>query len=473
MNFSLPKSLFTHLGVTESDRRLPHRVQEIIRLQEERSEQLIGWVQLGLISTFGLLYLLSPKPTDTLSAEFQPVPVALGLYFIFTITRIWLSYTRYLPGWLLVLSMIVDMAMLFGLIWSFHLQYMQPPAFYLKIPTFMYVFIFIAVRALRFDHRFVLSAGLFAAVGWLLMLGYAFREAGMDGVTRNFVEYLTGNFVLIGAEFDKISAILLTTAILTYAAWRARVILISAVREETARHEIKRFLSEGVDEAITASEDVIEAGQGIEREAAILMVDIRGFTQFSSGVAPREVVSALTDFHAAIIPIVRANNGVVDKFMGDGVMATFGAVTPSDSAAADALRALDAIMDATKMRHGVGDIGQAFAAFDVNGAVASGPIIFAALGSATRLEFTVIGEAANMAAKLEKHNKEEQARAITTLETYRQAVLQGFTPSHETELREGRTVLGVPEMLDIVVMCPKQPLQPVQGHSVEVSDQNG
>ena len=453
MKLTLPKSLYTHLGVTESDSRLPERVRHIIRLQEERSERLIGWVQLALILTFGLLYGLSPKPADTLMAEFQPVPVALGLYFIFTVTRIWLSYTRFLPGWLLVLSMIVDMAMLFGLIWSFHLQYEQPPAFYLKIPTFMYVFIFIAVRALRFDHRFVLSAGLFAATGWLLMLGYAFQEAGMDGVTRNFVEYLTGNYVLIGAEFDKIFAILLTTGILTYAAWRARVVLISAVREESARLEIRRFLSEGVDEAITASEDLIEAGQGVERDAAILIVDIRGFTQYSTGVPPREVVSVLTDFHASIIPIIQAYNGVVDKFLGDGIMATFGAVTPSDTAAADALRALEAIMAATERRRPDAARGHRPAPLDVNGAVVSGPIIFAALGSDSRLELTVIGEAANMAAKLEKHNKVEQTRAITTLETYNQAKSEGFSPNEDFERRKNREVLGVPNPLDIVVIC--------------------
>lgn len=455
MHLSLPKSLFTHLGVTDSDHRLPNRVQELVRQQEERSERLIGWVQLGLISIFGLLYLLSPKPSDTLTAEFQPVPVALGLYLTFTIIRISLSYTRFLPGWLLVLSMIVDMAMLFGLIWSFHLQYEQPPAFYLKIPTFMYVFIFISVRALRFDHRFVLSAGLFAAIGWLFMLGYAFREAGMDGVTRNFVEYLTGNFVLIGAEFDKIFAILLTTGILTYAAWRARMVLISAVRQEAARHEIGRFLSEGVDEAITASEDLVEAGQGVEREAAILMVDIRGFTQYTSGVSPRDVVSVLTEFHARIIPIIRANNGVVDKFLGDGIMATFGAVKPSDSSAANAMRALDDIMVATNEWRKDLDRRQIAASLDVNGAVASGQIIFAALGSESRLELTVIGEAANMAAKLEKHNKVERARAITTRETFESAIAQGFEPRREPEFRPARSVLGVSSALDIVVVCPQ------------------
>ena len=73
------------------------------------------------------------------------------------------------------------MSLLFGLIWSFHLQYGQPPSFYLKAPTLLYVFIFIALRALRFAPTYVLAAGLTAALGKLIdqWLGY-FRSCGGD-----------------------------------------------------------------------------------------------------------------------------------------------------------------------------------------------------------------------------------------------------------------------------------------------------
>ena len=61
-------------------------------------------------------------------------------------------------GWVLpgLLSMLVDTALLLGLIWAFHFQYEQPAVFSLKVPTFVYIFAFIALRALRFDHRYCL-----------------------------------------------------------------------------------------------------------------------------------------------------------------------------------------------------------------------------------------------------------------------------------------------------------------------------
>jgi adenylate cyclase len=78
----------------------------------------------------------------------------LTAYFAFTLGRLIGSHRGQLPNWLLM-----------ALIWSFHIQYMQPASFYLKAPTMIYAFIFIALRALRFEPRFILLAGAAAALG--------------------------------------------------------------------------------------------------------------------------------------------------------------------------------------------------------------------------------------------------------------------------------------------------------------------
>src|SRR5262249_20707246 len=107
----------------------------------------------------------------------------------------------------------------------------------------------------------------------------------------------------------------------------------------------------------------------------------------------------LTSFHARIVPLVQAHGGVVDKFLGDGVMATFGAVMPSRTTAADALRALDAIMEeAGRWQKDLSELGVT-AKLAVNRAAAAGTVVFATLGNDDRLEYTVIGDAVNLAAK--------------------------------------------------------------------------
>ena len=215
---------------------------------------------------------------------------------------------------------------------------------------------------------------------------------------------------------------------------------------------MRRFLSEGVAEAITSSEAMLEAGEAAERNAAIVMLDIRGFTRFSTTVPPGQVVAMLTSFHARIVPIVESHGGVVDKFLGDGVMATFGAVVPSTRAAADALRALEAIMDAAAEWSASQTSGDDGAALEVNGAAVAGPVVFATLGSADRLEYTVIGEAVNLAAKLEKHNKVEGTRALVPAATFEMAQAQGYRPSGTVERRPARRIVGAPEPVDLVVL---------------------
>ena len=129
---------------------MPERVRQTIRQQQEQSEILIGWIQLAIVSTFAVLYYLSPKPYDTDTARALE-PWFLGIYMVFTLLRLWLAHARRLPTWLLYVSIVMDMALLLALIWSIHVKYQQPASFYLKVPTLLYVFIFIALRALRFD----------------------------------------------------------------------------------------------------------------------------------------------------------------------------------------------------------------------------------------------------------------------------------------------------------------------------------
>jgi adenylate cyclase len=430
---------------------LPERVRNAIRDQQDASEILIGWVQLGVVLLFGALYLLAPK-TFTQDAEFAPVPWVLGGYLAFTLARLAVSLKRRTPGWLLYVSVIVDMSLLFVLIWSFHRQYMQPPSFYLKSPTLLYVFIFIALRALRFEARFVVLAGLVAALGWTLLA--LFAAAGPDGmrmITRNYVLYMTSNSILIGAEIDKIVSILTVTAIIAVAIRRARQLLVRAIAEGAAAHDLSRFFAPEIAQQITAAEQEVSAGQGQAREAAILFLDIRGFTVFANTVEPDVLMSALAEYQSLMVPIVQRHGGSIDKFMGDGVMATFGAAVTTDTYAADALAAIDDIMTAADDWN-IARAASGKPELKVGAACAAGRIIFGAVGDATRLEYTVIGDAVNLAAKLEKHTKAEKVRALVDAQTYQTALAQGYQPAGTPEPRPARPVEGTDAPMDLVVM---------------------
>jgi len=430
---------------------IPARVRAEIQERENASERLISWVQLGIVLFFSSLYLIAPRAEG--SEGFNFVPLALGAYFLFTVGRLILSYRIELPQWYLLVSIGADMALLVGLIFSFHIQYDQHPAFYLKTPTLMYVFIFIGLRALRFDPRFVLTTGLVAVLGWIGLVAYA-ALADMDGmrVTRNYVEYLTNNSILIGAELDKTMVILTVTIILSTALYRGRSMLFEAVRDNAAAADLKRFFAPEVAASITDAEQALRAGEGTLRDAAILYLDIRGFTRTADQLSPDKVMAILAAYQELAVPVIQENGGRVDKFLGDGILATFGAVHSSGTFAADALRAATGVVEV------LGAHEEQFAqlgwpgVFRVGTAAAAGPVTVGVVGSNDRLEFTVIGDAVNRAAKLEDANKAEGSTALTDAATYDLAKAQGYHGA-DGELRLARPVTGLRDPLDLCVLA--------------------
>ena len=431
----------------------PARVRDAIDRQRHQSEKLIGWVQLAVVTTFAALYAVSPK-TFAADVMFEPVPWALAAYLAFTLMRMASSRRGPLPQWLVALSVVADMALLFGLIWSFHLQYGQPAAFYLKAPTLLYVFIFIALRALRFEVRFVILAGLTASAGWLLLVMYAvLLDPGGDAITRDYVAYMTSAQVLLGAEFDKVMSILVVTLILAVAIVRARRLLVRSATEGAAAEDLSRFFAPEVADQITRSEQRIEPGQGKLVDAAVLFCDIRGFTRLSLDLSPDALMTLLAEYEARMGDAIRGNGGSIDKYLGDGIMATFGAATRSETWAADALRAVDDLVAAAaawrEERRAAGALP-----LDIGFAVATGPVIFGAVGDPRRLEYTVIGDAVNLAAKLEKHNKEVGAVALTTEWAYEEARTQGYAPPARRRVLAKSAVGGVEAPVSLVVLAP-------------------
>jgi adenylate cyclase len=432
---------------------LPERVRDAIRIQQERSEILIAWIQLGIVILLSSVYEGTSMAEGLVQQDYSLEREVLLIYGVICVVRLAFAHLRLLRPWMLYLSVVVDIALLMGLIWTFHLKYAQPAAFYLKVPTLLYVFLFIALRALRFEARFVVFTGVAAAAGWAFLTYYvATGRGGPPNRTHNFIEYMTSNALLVGAEVDKIIAILLATSVLALAISRARHLLVRAVSEGAAARDLSRFFDPGVAARIRGAAMSIKAGEGELRDVAILTVDLRGFTSLSTELAPDEVMRLLQDYQGRVCPLIAANGGSIDKFLGDGILASFGAVAPSPTAAADALRAADAVIGAAVLwateRQAAGATP-----LEVGLAVSSGRVVFGAVGDAERLEFTVIGDAVNFAAKLEKHNKEERTRAITDSGTYGLAEQQGYVPPRPRERRPARQVGGVAEAVDIVVLA--------------------
>ena len=132
-------------------------------------------------------------------------------------------------------------------------------------------------------------------------------------------------------------------------------------------------------------------------------------------------------------------------------MATFGAAVTSEKFAADALKTVDAILAAADSWATELQAAQK-PQLKIGAAVATGQIVFGAVGDNTRMEYTVIGDAVNLAAKLEKHTKTEGVRALCTASAFELALSQGYQPPDEREKRLNRNIKGVEKPMDLVVL---------------------
>ncbi|MGH7806394.1 MAG: adenylate/guanylate cyclase domain-containing protein, partial [Candidatus Binatia bacterium] len=272
-------------------------------------------------------------------------------------------------------------------------------------------------------------------------------RASDAAVTHDFAEYAVGTSILVGAEIDKMIALAAVTAVLAVGVARSRRLLAMAAYESQARRDLTRFFSPDVASRIVGAANPIRPGEGELRHAAILTIDLRGFTQYARDAEPGTVMKLLADYQKRMCAEIFACGGTIDKFLGDGILAHFGAAAPSDTYAADALRAVERLRRAVDVWNAEREDGMRFR---VGVACASGETIFGAVGDEERLEYTVIGDAVNLAAKLEKHTKSARVRALVTQDTVDLARRQGWHGTLAAKPLAAETVEGVSLPLDLI-----------------------
>jgi adenylate cyclase len=157
--------------------------------------------------------------------------------------------------------------------------------------------------------------------------------------------------------------------------------------------------------------------KGEEREMTILFADIRSFTDFSETHRPTEVVSLLNAYFGAVVPLIEAERGTLNTYMGDGILVLYGAPERETEHARQAVATAVAIvrkvhdMKATWVRLGS-------PAFRIGIGIHTGKVVLGTIGSPRRMEYTVIGDTVNVAARIEAENKKLNTEILISAQTY-------------------------------------------------------
>jgi adenylate cyclase len=171
-----------------------------------------------------------------------------------------------------------------------------------------------------------------------------------------------------------------------------------------------QYVSKDVYEQLVANPDLARLG-GQRREMTVLFSDIRGFTTVSEKGQPEDIVKTLNEYFTRMVEIVFVNKGTLDKFVGDMVMALFGAPLDDPKHAEHAVdAALEMIRELNRLNEKWTAEGRP--ALDIGIGISTGPMIAGNIGSEAIMSYTVIGDSVNLGARLESLNKEYGTRII-------------------------------------------------------------
>lgn len=181
-------------------------------------------------------------------------------------------------------------------------------------------------------------------------------------------------------------------------------VLTEEAEKRRIRATFSRYMAPDIVKEIIDNPDLADLG-GNDREVALLFSDIRNYSTISEKLDPHQTVEFLNRYLTEISDIIMRNGGFVDKFMGDGVMAIFGAPVHRENPCADAVRSALEMVEMLVDRMGGIVAGLPVPHFRVGIGIHFGHVIMGNVGSARRMDYTCIGDVVNVASRLESETK--------------------------------------------------------------------
>jgi adenylate cyclase len=219
---------------------------------------------------------------------------------------------------------------------------------------------------------------------------------------------------------DGVAATVNLTAMPLIDATEARIgsmlVLEDITEEKRVRSTMSRYMSKEVADQVLAAGE-LELG-GKEQKVTVMFSDVRSFTSIAEALGPRETVSLLNEYFTEMVDAIFQHGGILDKYMGDGIMALFGAPLMSANDADNALATADDMMNRLADLN-VRRVAAGQTALDIGIGFSTGPTVIGNIGSVRRLDYTVIGDNVNLASRLESATKQYGAKILLSEMTVR------------------------------------------------------
>ncbi|MEL7090796.1 MAG: adenylate/guanylate cyclase domain-containing protein [Pseudomonadota bacterium] len=410
---------------------------ELFRLAQVRAERFIALLRLGMSSVLAVLLVLllsgaGVEPTEAMQRQAVFAMVTMGSYFLIGLAFLLIIRAGAFRAWMSWPSALMDCGFILSGLWVSMGNLGLDGHYIWAFPTVWLIPVVLASGALRFNPvlQGAMVAVLVAGLLWLLPIA-----EGRDLAGLSTLEIMFGT----PPNLMRVAMLVISGGVLVFASVLIRRLLMRFIAEAEARGRLTRFLPEPL-AARLAGEDLDALRAGVTQRMGIVFVDIRGFTALAEAEDPAAISRLLAAFRGHVSAAAEAQGGFVDKFIGDGALVVF---DDADGRAGDrAMAAIAALLAAvagwrSDLRVGVGaHLGDVFAGV---------------VGDAGRLEFTVLGDVVNVAARLEAATKDAGVRALVS-----DALWQSLTAAPEgwSEV----PALSVPgRIASVAAWCPADP----------------
>lgn len=386
-------------------------------LEQDKREGLLlavraRWVALAIIGVF-LIYLV--QDWAVLFNQAQLLGFALIGWLQLKFGRVGKSRAELIIMFfdLLLLTLVL-------LVPNPFLDYPWPLAMQYHYGGFVYFYVLLAAAVMAYSWRTIIAMGTWTMLLWLSAMGIilwtpaAYPELSEAaraafGAHPALLPYLDPNNVVIERRVQEVVVFLIAAAILGLGGWRTNRLLYRQVEAARERANLARYFAPTMVDHLAHQDQPLEAVRA--QPVAVMFADIVGFTHIAEAQTPAETITMLREFHERMERAVFENGGTLDKFLGDGLMATFGTPETGPEDTANAIRCahamLTAMEDMNKRRSGQAPIPLSIG-------IHYGDAVLGDIGSERRLEYAVIGDVVNVASRLEQVTRELNADVVVS-----------------------------------------------------------
>ena len=268
-------------------------------------------------------------------------------------------------------------------------------------------FIFIILSVLNLDYKLSLFTGAVAAVEYIALVFYLLSEYNNSFNGEIFSE----PYFYIGKSI----IMMLSGGLAGFAADQLRKKLLHTFNALSERNKIINMFGQQVSKEIV--DELLlekESAESKRKFVCIMFLDIRGFTNFSEKKEPEEIIKYQNDVFGFMIESITENHGIINQFLGDGYMATFGAPISSDNDCQNAVNAALKIIETVNRKSENNEISNTRIGIGLH----AGNVVAGNVGTSIRKQYSITGNTVILSSRIEQLNKEFNSQLLISEEVY-------------------------------------------------------